>query len=215
MKGICYIIGAGDCGCLSFNPVPGDYVIAADGGYAQLSQSGIKCDLVLGDFDSLGFVPEHPNVIKLSAIKDDTDMMVAVRAGFELGYKAFVIYGGLGGRLDHTLANIQLLSYIAERGGRGYLIGGSSVITAVNNDKICFGSENSGIISVFCLGSRARHVSISGFKYSLDDAELTCSNPMGVSNEFTGAPGSISVGDGTLLIMWSCDNFSLCKGERL
>ena len=99
---VCYII----CALPQnhhFSPAPGDLVIAADGGYAHMG--GIKPDLVVGDFDSLGYVPDGESVVRHPAEKDDTDTMLAARIGIERGYRTFLLLGGVGGRLDHTLRN--------------------------------------------------------------------------------------------------------------
>ena len=111
---ICYVVGAMSLS-LSLRPcpAPGDYVIAADRGYDSLMAYGVNPDLVVGDFDSLGEVPNHPNVIQLPAEKDDTDMVFALRQGLDLGYRRFVMLGGVGGRLEHTLGNLQLLDWLA------------------------------------------------------------------------------------------------------
>ena len=90
-----------------------DFLMAADGGYAHLEKLGLTPDGVLGDFDSLGYVPRDAKVFPVE--KDDTDAMLAVRQGLELGYQRFVIYGGLDGpRLDHTVANFQTLQFLAD-----------------------------------------------------------------------------------------------------
>ena len=198
----CYIAGAGDFydGCL---PAPGDFIIAADGGYRELISRGIVPDLVVGDFDSLGEVPEHPNIIREAAEKDDTDMVLAVNQGLLQGGRVFIINGGLGGRLDHTMANIQVLTHIAQCGARGFLVGQDVTITAVKDGTIGLAPASAGTISVFCAGDTAHGVTLTGLKYPLTDATLTNSVPLGVSNEFTGVPAAVSVRDGTLIVMWS------------
>ena len=116
---ICYIVCALPQSH-AFVPNPGDLVIAADGGYAHLH--GIQADLVVGDFDSLGFIPAGESVVRHPAEKDDTDTMLAVKTGLERGETEFHIYGGMGGRrTDHTVANFQALLYLARRGARGWL----------------------------------------------------------------------------------------------
>ena len=200
--GRCFIVGAGEYSG-SEMPVKGDYVIAADGGYAELVSRGIVPDMVIGDFDSLGGTPAHNNVIVSPAEKDDTDMMLAVREGLVRGNNIFVIDGGLGGRLDHTLANIQILAYIAQNGARGYLLGNGICVTAVTNGTVGFKSGLSGGISIFCMDGRAAGVTISGLKYAIDNAELSNAYPIGVSNEFSGTPASVTVRAGTLVIIWT------------
>ena len=203
MDGICYIIGASDAQDIYINMNQSYYVIAADGGYAYLEEQGIAVDLIVGDFDSLGKVPDHEHIIRHQPEKDDTDLLLAVKEGFAKGYKTFVIYGALGGRLDHTYGNIQILTYIAERGGIGYLLQDETVVTAIMNDTISFDESYTGIVSVFSAGNCAHGVYLKGLKYELTDAVLTCSVPLGVSNEFIGIPSAVSVENGSLIIMWS------------
>lgn len=95
--GICYIIGAGDFGSGTVAASEGDYIIAGDGGYRLCKERGIQPDLVVGDFDSLGYRPDHPNVRCFRPEKDFTDMHIAVKEGMALGYKHFVIFGGTRG----------------------------------------------------------------------------------------------------------------------
>jgi len=208
----CYIAGAGEY-CEKVLPEKGDYVIAADNGYTKLLLHGITPDMVVGDFDSLGSIPDHPNVIQSPVEKDDTDMMLAVKQGLGLGYKTFIINGGLGGRLDQTLANMHILTYIAENNAHGILIGQTACVTAVKNGKITFSKATTpgDTISVFTAGDRAEGVTLKGLKYPLENATLTNANPIGVSNEFTGFSSSISVENGTLIIIWDGGLRDLCE----
>lgn len=203
IKGICYIAGAS---CkdenISFSKNSDDFVIAADGGYDMLEKSGIKPDVVIGDFDSVSAPVKHKCVIKHPVEKDDTDSFLAYKLGYDKGYRTFVIYGGVGGRMDHTVANMQMLCNMAKNGARGFLVGENTVITAICNSKISFSAGNSGKLGVFAHGAEANGVSISGVKYTLDNGTVTPDFPIGVSNEFTGRCAEISVSDGTLLIIW-------------
>lgn len=208
MKGICYIIGAGDTSDISIRRESGDFVIAADGGFAPLRDIGIEPDLVVGDFDSLGSVPEGYEVVRHPVEKDDTDMMLAVSEGLKRGYRMFSLLGGMGGRLDHTLANIQTLVFITKSGAVGFLSGGGTVITAINNGAVRFDAGKRGFVSAFSLGDRAESVSMRGLKYGLDNAVITNDVPLGVSNEFTGAESVIEVKKGTLAVLWYEDGFS-------
>lgn len=202
MKGICYIIGAGQIDDLILQPSDHDFVIAADAGYLHMARLSTVADLVVGDFDSLGARPNHPNVVEHPREKDQTDMMLAVEEGLHRDYRCFVILGGLGGRLDHTYANIQTLSYIAQNNACGYLLGGGTAITVISNGRITFDSEKKGIISVFCSGQQAQGVTLKGLKYPLTEAVLEASYPIGVSNEFEGTDSEIIVTSGSLIIMW-------------
>ena len=196
---VCHIVGAGEMGGARIDYKEGDYLIAADGGYREVIAQGLKPDLAVGDFDSLGTVPENEEVVQHPVMKDDTDMMLAVKLGFEKGYKKFFIYGALGGRLDHTLANIQTVMYIANRGGQGWIIG-DCCITAIHNGEARFRADAEGVISVFCLSGEAKGVSIEGLLYPLHDHTMLSDIALGVSNEFTGSPSCVSVKEGTLVI---------------
>ena len=197
----CYIIGAGDFYGLREVPDDSDYVIAADAGYEYCRKNNIIPDLVLGDFDSLGVAPKHPNVMQLPVEKDDTDTVFAIKTGLEKGYRHFYIYGGLGGkRSDHTIANLQSLLYMANRGARGWLFGENCVWTAVKNGGIKLKGE--GNVAVFCFDGVARGVTLRGLKYEVTDAEIRSDFPLGVSNSMAQSEASIEVSDGTLLVMY-------------
>lgn len=202
----CFIVGAGSFEGMIIKPEPEDLVIAADGGYTYLKEEGIEPDVLLGDFDSLKRVPEHRHLERHSPIKDDTDMALAAAYGMEQGCGRFLIYGGLGGRLDHTIGNLQLLMGLSRAGMEAYLIGGGNILTAVTNGQVCFSDAAKGIISVFCLSEPAKGVWERGLKYSLTDAVMACDKTLGVSNEFTGQKSSVSVADGTLILLWGGEN---------
>ena len=204
---VCYVIGAGEFGDGCPAPRREDLVIAADGGYPACRERGIRIDLILGDFDSLGSRPKDAEapVITLPVVKDDTDMRAAVREGWRRGFRVFVLYGGAGGpRPSHTLANIQLLAEIAEKGGYGEMAGAGSRYRVIRNGMIRLAPEDYTDLSVFSLSDSAGGVSIRGARYELTDAVLTNRFPLGVSNSFLGGQVEISVREGTLLILEEC-----------
>ena len=200
---LCFIVGAGHVDPGLQLPIrAGDLLIAADGGWLTVQNMGLTPHLVIGDFDSLGSRPDHPNTVVLPTEKDDTDMSAAIKLGLERGFTRFALYGGTGGRLAHTLANLQLLDGLSRQGCRGFLIGDGTVTTAVTDGTLHFPARMSGYLSVFCSGAPAEGVTLSGLKYELNDAALTPSFPLGVSNEFTGSPSCVQVRSGTLLALW-------------
>ncbi len=201
--GVCYVVGAGECSKLFFKPNNTDYVIAADGGLRYLEESGIKADFIVGDFDSLGVTPKGINVIKLNKEKDITDMDAAVSIGIEKGFTYFKLFGVLGGRFDHSLANIQLAASLSQKNFKVELFDDKTYITAVTNGSISFDSNNKGYISVFSHSDISRGVSIKGLKYELTNSELKNAFPLGVSNEFIGKSSEITVENGTLIIIKS------------
>ncbi len=203
--GSCVIFCAGEFDGLMQEIHPEDLLIAADGGLQHALALGLQPDVILGDFDSLGYVPEQAR--KFPVEKDDTDSMLAVRHGLQAGCREFYLYGSLDGpRLDHTLANFQTLQFLADHNAMGYLIGKRYAATVIQNRSIAFDASAKGIISVFCLGADARGVSISGLKYTLEDGLLTAGFPLGGSNHFVGQEAKIMVTDGSLLLLYDKTN---------
>ena len=200
----CYIIGAGDVFPVRLRADSSDYIICADGGYKNGTLLGRSPDLVLGDFDSLGHVPETDIKLVFPCEKDESDMLLCVQKGFEMGYKRFVILGGLGGeRMDHSVANLQLLHYIALKGGTGFLLHKSIIFTCIHNTVALFSEKCKGYISVFSLSDESREVTIKNLKYETEDITLKNSVVLGLSNEFTGKASSVTVKNGSLLISWN------------
>ena len=203
--GKCVIFGAAEFDSLAQSIEKGDYLLAADGGLRHLQALGLKPDGILGDFDSLGYTPVGAEVFPVE--KDDTDAMLAVRRGLALGYREFVIYGGLDGvRLDHTVANFQTLQFLADHDAAGYLVGKDYIVTVIRNETVRFDASAEGILSLFCLGPDARGVTLRGLQYPLENGSLTSGFPLGVSNHFVGEKAQITVENGSLLAMWSRKN---------
>lgn len=196
----CFIFGAGSYYGLAQRPAPGDTVIAADGGWRVCQREGITPDLLLGDFDSLPEVPHFDHIRRVPVEKDDTDMMLAIKEGLRRNETVFHLYGGVGGRTDHTIANLQSLLYLACRGARGWLYGDRERFTAIHDGELTLPAREKGIVSVFCMGADAAGVTIEGGQYPLHDAVLTASFPLGVSNHYVGNPVRVAVTQGSLLI---------------
>jgi len=203
---ICYIVGAGEIKETEFNFVNRGILIAADGGWMALNKRGIKPDYVIGDMDSnLDALPSVPTEI-YSPNKDETDMFLAVKKGLDLGYKLFGIYGGLGGRLDHTLANVQVLLHIANHQGQGFLIQGNQIVTVIKDQPFSLKKKETGTFSVFSLSEKSMGVCIEGSKFQLNDVVLTHDFPVGISNQFQDRPIIIRVEKGILLVMWEAEH---------
>ncbi|MEE1139302.1 MAG: thiamine diphosphokinase [Acutalibacteraceae bacterium] len=199
---ICCIVGAGDCNKFDYIKQPDDLVIAADGGYNHLKKYGIEPDIIIGDFDSLGYVPDNTNVIKLPVVKDITDMFAAAEIGLKKGFDEFCIYGACGGRLDHTISNIQLAVSLVQKGKKCVIYDSETEITAVHNGVIELPVKPKGYISVFSHSDKCTGVTIRGLKYNVENVTFANSFPLGVSNEFIGEKASVSVIDGTLVIIY-------------
>jgi len=156
---------------------------------------------VVGDYDSLGRVPEFSPRIDLPVRKDMTDVARAVEEAMARGYRELHVFGAVGGKLDHTVANIQIAGDLADRGARATFYGPEN-FSVIRDGEMTFPPSSRGRISVFSLSERSEDVTISGLSYELSGAVLTAAIPLGVSNEFVGKPARISVGRGSLLIVW-------------
>jgi thiamine pyrophosphokinase len=191
---------------------PDDFVIAVDGGLSRLLRQGIEPDFLLGDFDSLD--PSDGNIVErfrkmgesrflqLPVVKDDTDTMAATRLGIQRGYREFLIYGGLGARLDHTMANIQTLVWILRQGGQGWLLDRETSVTVIGEGQFVIPEAFRGTVSLFALGDELQGVSIRGMKYDVENAVVRNDYPIGCSNEtLPGARGEIVIGAGTALVV--------------
>ena len=195
MEKSCVIFGAGELYAPRKKFGSTDLVIAADGGYEKAVKAGLDPSVVIGDFDSSA-VPENTaaHIIKLNRDKDDTDMLAAVKLGLRREFRTFVIYGGTGGRLDHTVANLSALAYMNAFGARGFLIDRDGKFTLPKTAR--------GTVSVFAFGGTASGVTLKNLAYTLDDVELDPAFPLGVSNATTNAVGEISVKHGSLLVFF-------------
>ncbi len=179
-------------------------VIAADGGQRLLDAMGISCDLIVGDFDSsdtptCGDVP----IVTLPTHKDDTDALAAVRIALERGCDRFVLLGCLGGRLDHTLANVFLLRFLHDHGAQGLLADETQEVHLLGVGTHEIPPHISPVFSVFPYGGDASGVSIREAKYTVDNTTLDTALPLGVSNEFIDKPAVITIENGFLLLVFT------------
>lgn len=209
----CVVISAGDFTPVDIKIKEDDYCIAVDGGYLYCKMLGIEPNLIVGDMDSIDEsvvqdietikAAEPERVIILNPEKDDTDTMAALRIGLEKGFQSFHIYGAMGGRLEHTIANIQALSFLKNQGAKGYVMDANVMMTVIKDETVKFNRNMEGYMSLFSLGERAEGVSIAGMKYLLDKATVTNDYPIGTSNEFIGEEGQVTVEKGMLLLIIS------------
>lgn len=179
----------------------GDFVIAADAGYLHAQTYGIRPHLIVGDFDSSA----DPGALdipieRFPVHKDDTDCMLAVRRGLAQGCRSFVILGGLGGRLDHTLANLQTLAFLADHGATGWLRGEAAAVTLLRKGSIIL-PKPGGYLSLFALGGTCRGITLRGTEYPLENALLTPNFPLGVSNHIVEETAHITVEEGDLFLV--------------
>lgn len=203
MEKRCMIISGGDFSPIP-RPDPDTFVIACDRGYAYAERCGIRPDLLVSDFDSYaGSIDPGVPIHRFRAEKDDTDTMIAIRTAIERGFTRAELYCALGGRLDHTLANLQSLVFAEKHGLSMRIHGADTEIFSLRNGSLRLPRREGWSLSVFAMEDRCRGVSIRGAKYELERAELSSAFPLGVSNEWAAEEALISVEDGILLIVLS------------
>lgn len=181
--------------------------VCADAGLRAAQQLGIQPDFVVGDFDSLGSVPAGGNVVTYPAEKDDTDLLLAARYAVAQGCRELVFYGALGGRLDHTIANLQMLRLLADADTAGILIDAGHRVTLQRggmwNSRQVYRKPQTGkwYLSLFAMTPVCEGITSAGVAYPLEHGTLRASYPLGVSNEILGEQAEISVEKGDLLVV--------------
>lgn len=205
----CVIFSAGpvsSCEYLADMITDEDFLICADGGMRHAKAINRVPQLIVGDFDSgKELLFDGVEVIRHSVRKDDTDTMLAVQEGLKRGYRSFLLFGALGGRLDHTFANIMLLEYLKKHGAQGKICEEKNTLMLISNEKIRLEKVPGCKFSVFPWGGSAHGISIQNAEYPVSGFEMQTMNPSGVSNEFTQGDAVVSVEDGMLLICISKD----------
>lgn len=199
----CALVGAVDFNAAHFLSQRFDYVIAVDRGYSSLEGIGVKPDVSMGDFDSLGFVPKG-RTVRFPPEKDKSDMELAFERALTRKADEIYVYGALSRRLDHTIANLQLFALYSEKGPYVTGIGEDFAVRLLTGPDVFDipAEEPGGIVSVFSASEEAAGVFEVGLKYSLDDAVLTNRTSLGLSNELTGEPARVGVERGTLWVFY-------------
>lgn len=187
-------------------PEAGDLLICADGGYDAAVKHGLKPDLVIGDFDSMP--ADHVQgcaCITLPVHKDDTDMVVCLEEGRRRGYTSFRIAGCLGGRLDHTISNLQCLYDCALRGEDAWMCDEQNRVSVLLPGQYTLPRRDGYKLSLLAYTPEAAGVRLRGTEWELTDATLTNRYPLGVSNEITAEAAELSFDTGALLVLYSKD----------
>jgi thiamine pyrophosphokinase len=188
-------------------PQKDDLTIAADAGLLTAKSLGVKPQILIGDFDSLG-VPDPTladEIITLPPEKDDTDTQLAVKTALERGADEIVIIGGLSGRLDHTLSNLAILEHLYEHHVRARITDGQNRVRFLRNDGVILPHDGFRYLSLIAADPVVKGVSLDGCKYPLKKAKLTKTNQYAVSNEIEGNCALIEIRRGGVWIIESND----------
>ena len=211
MEEFCLIISGGELSGIPEELRRPACVIACDRGWQHAAALGIKPDLAVGDFDSSPLPDASVPVHQFPSRKDDTDTMLAARRALDMGFQSIVIGCAFGGRLDHTLANLQTAAFLAARGAGVRLLGKDTEAFAFTGRTRILPRKAGWSLSVFALSDTCEGVSIRGAKYECEKISLTNAFPLGVSNVWDGPAASITVEKGILLVLCS----KLSEGEHI
>lgn len=211
----CYIILSHIEGRLEEIAVPeeGSFVICADGGYEKAVSAGIKPDIIIGDLDSYSGdeLPEDIPLKKLPVEKDVTDTDSCLEYAIDQGFVSIFIIGGLGGRCDHSIANIQNIvrySQFSEKLGcapKIIMADKYNYLLALTDDSVQLPRLDGYKVSLLSFTEKCEGVTVTGVHYPLEDYTLTNTFPLGVSNEFEDDVMTLEVRKGTLLVIMSKD----------
>ncbi len=175
-----------------------DFVLAVDGGFDLAQKAGLTVDLLLGDLDSLSSpLPPTLSVRRVPREKDATDLELALDHAVSLGPEKILVVGAFGARLDHTLANANLLEkydlpvVLFHDRARVYLV----------VDQVELAGEPGDLVSLLPLTAEVRGVTTWGLRYALTDGVLLRASTRGVSNEVVATPFGVSLREGKLLLI--------------
>jgi thiamine pyrophosphokinase len=183
-------------------------VICADGGARHVLALGMAPQTVIGDMDSLSpvlldhLLESGCRILRYPGRKDETDTELALRYALERKPDEIEIYGALGGRIDHTLANVSLLVMAAREGIKTRIIDETTELFVVSEGAEIWGTPED-IVSLFPLTTEVKGITLEGFEYPLQKATMEIGKPYGISNRLLSNKGAISISAGYLLVVKS------------
>lgn len=191
-----------------------DIVIAVDAGFKHAENLEITPDYAVGDFDTMNVedidIKGNCRLLKYPPEKDDTDTMISAKLALDISEnqktEKIIICGALGGRIDHTIANIQTLKYIAERTDtQAEILGDNEIITIQKSGthKKYEQDNTYKYFSVLSLSEKSSGITIKGCKYNAENITMTNDFPLGLSNEITEKYAEITLENGRLLVIYT------------
>lgn len=187
-------------------PSKDDIVICADSGYLNAQSMGVKVDILVGDFDSLGDVPcDAGEIVRVPREKNSTDTQLAVDVALERGADEIVIVASTGGRCDHALSSLAILEYLWDKRKPAYIVNGQNRVRFFRDSGVILIRSQYKYFSVITLDKVAKKVSIEGAKYPLKNADIARGVQFAVSNEIVKNAALISVRRGSVYVVESRD----------
>lgn len=185
-------------------------IICADGGAIHLDGLNVVPDILVGDFDSIPankldeLTQKGVETIRFPVEKDMTDSELAVEIAVKKGCSSVVILGGLGSRLDHSMANVFLLKKLLDEGIDGVIADEHNEARIIDKS-IVLEKEECYKVTLLPVTDKVLGVFTEGLSYPLADATMKLGSSWGVSNEFSGEKACVTIGAGLLLVIKSRD----------
>lgn len=201
----CYIFAGGEFDGFFDQVKEEDYIIGADKGYTYIEKIGLRPNIIIGDFDSAK-KPDFENKIVLKPEKDETDLYAAINIGIKKGYKKIIVYGALGGRISHTIANIKILEDFKKKGIDIELKNKNQRLFIIDKNFIEKKQIENTYVSLFALTEKVENLSLINLKYQLKNYTLENHMHIGVSNEPIGKEFKIEFDKGMLLVIYENKN---------
>ncbi len=178
------------------------YIICADSGYKYAKELNIIPDLIVGDFDSyFGDLPDT-EVIRLNTHKDDTDTIHCCKEAITRDFEDVTLFCALGGRFDHSYANLCSLKYLSDFGVNGRIVSKTETIEYKEVGEYTYKNLKDKTFSVFPFACNEANVTYVGkCEYPLKNSYLNTSLAVGVSNVFRDNKVTIKVNQGSVLII--------------
>ncbi|NLD80822.1 MAG: thiamine diphosphokinase [Smithella sp.] len=190
----------------SLKEIDNRLLICCDGGARHLGASGFLPDVIVGDMDSIDPLQkahyEHQGVemIRHPANKDFTDTALALEYALSMKPRSIQIWGALGGRMDHAMANVYLLIRGKRSGVKTCLLDEFCEVFVAPAD-VRFENAVGCVVSLLALSPQVEGITLRGFAYPLTDGVLTLSESRGVSNVILEDPAVMRVRSGDLLVI--------------
>lgn len=201
----CYIFAGGEFDGFFDQIKKEDYIIGADKGYTYIKKIGLEADEIIGDFDS-SKEPYFLNKTKLKPEKDETDLYAAINIAIKKGYKKIIIYGGLGGRISHTIANIKIMEEFKKEGIDIELKNKNQRLFVIDKNFVEKKQIKNTYISIFALSEKIENLNLINLKYELKNFTLKNHMHLGVSNEPIGKEFKIEFDKGIVLVIYENKN---------
>lgn len=203
----CIIISSSPYMEISFlkeNVKSDDFIICADGGYKYAYEANLTPNIIIGDFDSSELPKNCPSeILWLPTKKDDTDTFRCVKEALYRGFDNILIFGGTGGRMDHTYANMSVLYYICSHGAKGILLDSKNAVMMLSDGEMNIENRKGELFSIFTFGCEKCRVTLKGFEYELDRGIIYAGEPIGISNVITDDIAKVEVSSGTAVVIFS------------